>query len=100
MRHSLAIAIAALLISAVSSSNAQADLLDDVMEVPRVIVNDGVDQIVPIIDLSETIPSGDDVRAFPSPRRGRLIQYPFQLLRYGLNLYPGSQKFAGPVNSA
>ena len=80
-----------MLISAVSTSNAQADLLDDVMDVPRAVVNDGIAEIVPVIDLSQTIPSGRDVRAVPSPRSGRILEYPFQLLRYGLNLYPGSR---------
>ena len=48
-------------------------------------------QVVQIIDLSQTIPSADDVRAVPRPRAGRLIGYPVQVLRYGLNLYPGSR---------
>ena len=92
MRHLLAIAVVAFAISAADSKVAEADVFDVVLSVPRAVVNDGLDTVVgPGIDLSQTIPSGRDVRAIPTPRRGRLIGYPFQLIRYGLNLYPGSR---------
>ena len=92
MRHLLAIAAIALALSAVDSRPAQAARpLDVVLAVPRAVVNDGVARVVPIVDLSTTVPSGDDFRAVPRVRQGRLIGYPVRVLRYGLNLYPTSR---------
>ena len=92
MRHLLAVAIVALAVNAADFTVAQADILDDVLLIPRAVVNDGVDTMVgPGIDLSQTIPSGRDVRAIPMPRPDRLIDYPFEVIRYGLSLYPGTR---------
>jgi hypothetical protein len=92
MRHLLAIAVAALAISVADSTVAKADILDDALSVPRAVVNDGLDTMVgPAIDLSQTIPSGRDVRTLPKPRRGHLLAHPLDLIRYGLNLHPGSR---------
>jgi hypothetical protein len=91
LRNLLALAAIALALSAVDSQSAQAGPLDVVLAVPRAIVNDGVARVVPIVDLSTTIPSGDDVRAFPRVREGRVIGYPVRVLRYGLNIYPTSR---------
>ena len=92
MRHLLLIAVAALAVSVADSSVAKADILDDVLSVPRAVVNDGLDTVVgPGINLSETIPSGNDVRSMPAPQADRLIEFPFEVIRYGLNLYPGAR---------
>lgn len=91
MRHLLAIAVVAIAFSTANSNVVRADVLETVLLVPRAAINDGLNQVVPIIDFSQTIPSADDVRAVPRPRAGRLIRYPVQVLRYGLNLYPGSR---------
>jgi hypothetical protein len=85
-------AVIALAFSASDSTAARADVFDVVLSVPRAVVNDGLDQVTnPVIDLSETIPSSRDVRSFPAPRRGKVIEYPVQILRYGMNLHPGTR---------
>ncbi len=91
MRQFLAIAAIALAMSAVDSRPAQAQVLETALAVPRAVVNDGVARVVPIVDLSQTVPSANDVRAVPRIRDGRLIGYPIRVLRYGLNLYPTSR---------
>ena len=54
-------------------------------------VDDGVARVVPIVDLSQTVASADDIRAVPRVREGRRRAYPVRLLRYGLNIYPTSR---------
>ena len=92
MKRLLALAAIALAVSAADTRSAQAaGPLDIVLAVPRAVVNDGVARVVPIVDLSTTVPSGDDVRAVPSIREGRAIGYPVRVIRYGLNIYPTSR---------
>ena len=88
----LALAAIALALSVADSGSAQAaGPLDVVLAIPRAVVNDGVARVVPIVDLSQTIPSAGEVRAVPSVREGRLIGYPVRVLRYGFNIYPTSR---------
>lgn len=91
MRSLLALATITLAVSAFNSSVAQADELDAVLSVPQAVINDGLASVVPVIDLSQTIPSSDDVRAVPNPADQPLIEYPIHVIRYGLNLYPTSR---------
>ena len=91
MKRLLALAAIALAISATDTRSAQAGPLDLVLAVPRAVVNDGIARVVPIVDLSTTVPSGDDVRAVPRVRDGRAIGYPIRVIRYGLNIYPTSR---------
>lgn len=91
MKRLLALAAIAVALTAADTRSAQAGPLDFVLAIPRAVVNDGVARVVPIVDLSTTIPSGDDVRAVPSIREGRAIGYPVRLIRYGLNIYPTSR---------
>jgi hypothetical protein len=88
----LALTVIALAFSAADSTAVRADVFEVVLSVPRAVVNDGLDEVTgPVIDLSQTIPSSRDVRSLPAPRRERLIGYPVQIIRYGLNLYPGTR---------
>ena len=91
LRYFIVLGAVALAVCAFDSKPAHADELDVVLAVPRAVVNDGLGSVVPIIDLSQTIPSGNDVRALPNPSDEPLIQYPIRVLRYGLNLYPTSR---------
>ena len=91
MRNLLALATVTLALFAFNSNVARADELDAVLSVPQVVINDGLASVVPIIDLSQTIPSSDDVRAVPNPADQPLIVYPIHVIQYGLNLYPTSR---------
>ncbi len=75
-------------------SPAEADLLSGVLSVPRAVVNDGLNRVTPGIDLSQTVPSARDIRSLPmlpAPGGGRLLQYPGQVVGYGLNVHPGAR---------
>ncbi|MCH2203062.1 MAG: hypothetical protein MK102_13915 [Fuerstiella sp.] len=91
--------IAAILILCVAehSNQLQAGLLDDVvsvprrvMAVPRRIVNVELNRLTyPIIDMSRTIPAPHEVATFPSLRRGQVLAYPVNLVRYVVRVHPG-----------
>ena len=91
MKNLLALAAITLAVSASNFNVAQADELDAVLFVPQAVVNEGIASVVPVIDLSQTIPSSDDVRAVPNPADQPLIEYPIHVIQYGLNLYPTSR---------
>jgi hypothetical protein len=92
LRHLLAFAAIAFAFSVTDSRSTQAARpLEVVLAVPRAVINDGVARIVPIVDLSQTVASADDIRAVPRVREGRRRAYPVRLLRYGLNIYPTSR---------
>ena len=91
MKNLLALATIALAVSTFGSNVAQADELDAVLSVPQAVVNDGIASVVPVIDLSKTVPSADEVRAVPNPADQPLIEYPIHVIQYGLNLYPTSR---------
>ena len=91
LKRIVVIAAFAVALSAAHSTSARAEVLEAVLAVPRVVVNDGLDRVVPIVDLSQTIPSADEVRSVPRVREGRVIGFPVRVIRYGLNIYPTSR---------
>ena len=83
------IATIVMLCAAAQLSQLQAGLLDDVLSVPRRIVNVELNQLTyPVIDMSHTMPARHEVAAFPLRRRGQVMTYPFDLVRYAVSVYP------------
>ena len=92
MKFIFATAAIVVLSTFTDSTAAKAGLLDDVMSVPRAVVNVRLNRIAgPMIDLSQTIPSAHDLRAFPRPKRNRVLRSPVEFIRYGMNIYPGTR---------
>jgi hypothetical protein len=83
------IATTVILCAAAQSSQLQAGLLDDVLSIPRRIVNVELNRLTyPAIDMSHTMPSANDVAAFPLRRRGQVVTYPVDLVRYVVSVHP------------
>ena len=83
------IAMMVMLCGAGQSSQLQAGLLDNVMSVPRRIVNVELNRMTsPLIDMSHTMPARHEVAAFPLRRRGQVVTYPVDLVRYAVSVHP------------
>lgn len=78
------------------SSQLQAGLLDNamsihqrVMSIPRRVVNVELNRLThPVIDMSQTMPAQHEVAAFPWRRRGQVLTYPIDLVRYAMSVHP------------
>ena len=83
------IATTVILCAAAQSSQLQAGLLDDVLSIPRRIVNVELNRLTsPLIDMSHTMPARHEVAAFPLRRRGQVVTYPVDLVRYVVSVHP------------
>jgi hypothetical protein len=86
------IATTVMLCAAAQLSQLQAGLLDSVMSVPRRIVNVELNRLTyPVIDMSHTMPAANEVAAFPLRRRGQVLAYPVDLVRYVVSVHPAAR---------
>ena len=72
---------------ALSSSQLQAGILDDLIAAPVRIVDDAV----PTLDLSTAIPTTNEISQVPAPQPANLLNYPVQVFHYGWSLHPTSR---------
>ncbi len=72
---------------AIAAASLEAADVTDVVRRPVQAIN----PFIPIVDVSEAVPTTQDILAVPVPRRGNLIGYPRSVLRYGLNVHPGAR---------
>lgn len=92
---------AAMLCASTQCSSLQAGLLDDVirigplqevMSVPRQLVNVELNRVTsPVLDLSQAIPTADEVTPIPMPRRGQIVAYPLDVVQFGLRVHPAAR---------
>jgi hypothetical protein len=93
------VATIVMLCAVAQSNHLQAGLLDDVlsvprrvMSVPRRIVNVELNRLTyPVIDMSHTMPARHEIAAFPSRRRGQMVTYPLDMLRYVVRVHPAAR---------
>ncbi|MBL8818650.1 MAG: hypothetical protein JNL58_21665 [Planctomyces sp.] len=82
IRHALV--ASALVAGVLSSGSADAGDITNILRRPVQAIN----PYVPLIDISQAIPTTRDIMSVPVPSRGGLVRYPFQVVEYGMNVAP------------
>lgn len=77
----------AMLAVLMSPSTTQAGDITNILRRPVQAIN----PYVPLIDISQAIPTTRDIMAVPVPQRGSFVRYPFQVVEYGLNVAPSAR---------